>query len=101
MGSRTDHFMKAAVRAAARAKEWAMVAAREADRLLQVARKEAASEARQRQLKQTLSKTGRVLRAAGQAALVAAVLAGIAAARAERTEPKLPKGRRRKLASGR
>jgi regulator of protease activity HflC (stomatin/prohibitin superfamily) len=101
MGKRTDHFMSAAVRAAARAKEWAIVAAREADRLLEEDQKQAESEDRRRRLKQTLSKTGRVLRAAGQAALVAAVLAGIAAARAERGGPKLPKAKRRKLASGR
>jgi len=75
--------MSAAVRAAKRAKQWAMVAAREADRLLQEARKRAESEDRRRRLKQTLLKTGRVLRAAGRAALVAAVAAGIAAARAE------------------
>jgi hypothetical protein len=91
--------MSAAVRAAERAKDWALVAAREADRLLQEARKRAESEDRQRQLKRTLSKTGRVLRAAGQAALVAGVLAGIAAVRAERGARKLPAGKRRKLAS--
>jgi hypothetical protein len=83
MATRTDRFMSAAVRAARRAKQWAMVAAREADRLLQEARKRAESEDRRRRLKQTLLKTGRVLRAAGRAALVAAVAAGIAAARAE------------------
>jgi hypothetical protein len=75
--------MSAAVRAARQAKQWALVAAREADRLLQEARKRADSEDRRRRLKQTLTKTGRVLRAAGRAALVAAVAAGIAAARAE------------------
>lgn len=75
--------MSAAVRAARQAKEWALSAAREADRLLQEARKRADSEDRRRQLKKTLTRTGRVLRAAGRAALVAAVAAGIAAARAE------------------
>ena len=98
MGKRADHFMKAAVRAAERAKEWALVAAREADRLLQEARKRAETEDRQRQLKQTLSKTGRVLRAAGQATLVAGVLAGIAAVRSERGPRTLPTGKKRKLA---
>ena len=83
MATRTDRFMSAAVRAARQAKQWALVAAREADRLLQEARKRADSEDRRRRLKQTLTKTGRVLRAAGRAALVAAVAAGIAAARAE------------------
>ncbi|HXI65042.1 MAG TPA: hypothetical protein VNH14_11095 [Gemmatimonadales bacterium] len=95
MATRTDRFMSAAVRAARRAKQWAMVAAREADRLVQEARKRAESEDRRRRLKQTLLKTGRVLRAAGRAALVAAVAAGIAAARAERSGRPLPKARGR------
>jgi len=95
MATRTDRFMSAAVRAARRAKEWAVVAAREADRLLQQARKQAESEDRRRRLKQTLLKTGRVLKAAGRAALVAAVAAGIAAARAERSGRNLPKGQGR------
>jgi hypothetical protein len=95
MATRTDRFMSAAVRAARRARQWAMVAAREADRLVQEARKRAESEDRRRRLRQTLLKTGRVLRAAGRAALVAAVAAGIAAARAERSGRPLPKGRGR------
>ena len=95
MATRTDRFMSAAVRAARRAKQWAIVAAREADRLLQEARRQAESEDRRRRLKQTLLKTGRVLRAAGRAALVAGVAAGIAAARAERSGRKLPKARAR------
>jgi len=95
MATRTDRFMSAAVRAARRAKAWAVVAAREADRLLQEARKRAESEDRRRRLKQTLLKTGRVLRAAGRAALVAAVAAGIAATRAERSGRNLPKGQGR------
>ena len=94
MATRTDRFMSAAVRAARQAKQWALVAAREADRLLREARKQADSEDRRRRLKQTLTKTGRVLRAAGRAALVAAVAAGIAAARAERHSRDLPKSRR-------
>jgi hypothetical protein len=95
MATRTDRFMSAALRAARRAKEWAIVAAREADRLLQEARKRAESDDRRRRLKQTLTRTGRVLRAAGRAALVAAVAAGIAAARAERRSGRLGKGRGR------
>jgi hypothetical protein len=95
MATRTDRFMSAAVRAARRAKQWAMVAAREADRLLQEARKQAQSEDRRRRRKQTLLKAGRVLRTAGRAALVAAVAAGVAATRAERSGRKLPKGRGR------
>jgi hypothetical protein len=84
MVRRTDRYMGAAVRTARRAKQWATVAKREADRLLQEARKQAESEDRKRRLKLTLQRTGRVLKAAGQAALVAAVAAGIAAARIER-----------------
>ena len=41
MATRTDRFMSAAVRAARQAKDWALTAAREADRLLQEARKRA------------------------------------------------------------
>ena len=89
MATRTIRFMSAAVRAARRAKQWALVAAREADRLLHVAQKEVESEARRRQLKQTLRKTGRVLMVAGRAALVAAVAAGITEVRAERGRRKL------------
>jgi hypothetical protein len=93
MATRKDRFMNAAVGAARRAREWAMAAAREADRLIEQARKEAKSEDRRRRLKQTLAKTGRVLRAAGRAALVAAVATGIAAARSEIIRGKLPRGR--------
>jgi len=92
MATRTDRFIGAAVRAARSAKQWAVAAAREADRLLQEARKQAESEDRRRQLKQSLLKTGRVLKAAGRAALVAAVATGIAAALAERDGRTLPKG---------
>lgn len=87
MATRTDRFLSAAVRAARRAKQWA-------DRLLEETKQQAESEDRRRRLKQTLTKTGRVLRAAGRAALVAAVAAGIAAARAERNG-RLPKRRER------
>lgn len=93
MATRTDRFMSAAVGAARRAKQWAVAAAREADRLIEQAQKEAASEDRRRRLKRTLAKTGRVLRAAGRAALVAAVATGIAAARSEIIRGKLPRGR--------
>lgn len=94
MATRTDRFLSAAVRAARRAKQWAIAAARGADRLLEETKQQAESEDRRRRLKQTLTKTGRVLRAAGRAALVAAVAAGIAAARAERNG-RLPKRRER------
>ena len=95
MATRTDRVMGAAVRAAKQAKQWAIVAAREADRLLQEARNQADSFERRRKLKLTLLRTGRVLTAAARAALVAAVATGIAAARAEFGTPRLPKGRGR------
>ena len=91
MATRTDRFMSAAIRAARRAKQWALVAARAADRLLQEARKRVESEDRRRRLKQTLRKTGRVLMVAGRAALVAAVAAGIAEARAALRGRSLPR----------
>lgn len=95
MATRKDRLISAAVRAATQAKQWALVAAREADRLLQEARKRAKSVERRRRLKRTLVKTGRVLRSAGKAALVAAVAAGVAAARAELRDRKPLKGRGR------
>jgi hypothetical protein len=95
MATRTDRFMSAAVRATKRAKRWALAAAREADRLMEEAQKQANSEDRQRRRKQTLLKTGRVLRAAGEAALVAGVVAGLAAIRAEGARRTLPKRRGR------
>ena len=94
MATRTDRFMSAAVRAARQAKDWALTAAREADRLLQEARKRADSEDRRRRLKQTLTRTGRVLRAAGRAALITAVATGITATRSEIIGA-LPRGRGR------
>ena len=89
MATRTIRFLSAAIRTARRAKQWALVAAREADRLLHVAQKRIESEARRRRLKQTLRKTGRVLMVAGRAALVAAVAAGITEVRAERSRRRL------------
>lgn len=95
MATRTDRLMSAAVRTAKQAKQWANAAAREADRLLQEAKKRAESIERRRHLKATLLKTARVLKAAGKAAVVAGVAAGIAAARAERSSGrKLLKGRK-------
>ena len=91
MATRTIRFLSAAIRTARRAKQWALVAAREADRLLHIAQKRVESEARRRQLKQTLRKTGRVLMVAGRAALVAAVAAGIAEARTALRGRSLPR----------
>ena len=83
MASRSERFKKAAVKAAKKAKQWAQVAAREADRLLAEAQKRAESDERQRKLKAALVRTGKVLKAVGRAAVVAGIAAGIAAARAE------------------
>ena|ERR1041385_2670001 len=83
MASKADRFMSVAVGAARRAKLWSLAATREADRLLREVRKRAESAARRRRLKQTLLKTGRVLIAAGNAALIAGIAAGIAAAGSE------------------
>jgi len=94
MGIKPDRFMMAAVRAAKRAKQWALAAAREAERVLHDARQRAASAERRHRVKQRLLKTGRVLRVAGRAALVAAVATGIAAARAEAKGRNRPKRRR-------
>jgi hypothetical protein len=91
MATSTDRLMTAAVNAAKQAKKWTAKAAREADRLLTVARKRADTEIRRRHLKKTLETTGRVLRVAGEAAIVAGVTAGIAAARAERRQKRLSK----------
>lgn len=94
MGARADRFMLAAVRAAKQAKRWALATAREAERVLHDARLRAESTERRHVLKQRLLKTGRVLRVAGRAALVAAVATGIAAARAEAKGRRLAKGPR-------
>jgi hypothetical protein len=91
MASRTERFKKAAVKAAKKAKQWAGVAMREADRLLAEAQKRAETEERQMRIKRALVRTGKVLKAVGRAALVAGVAAGIAAARAENRARKLTK----------
>ena len=83
MATRTDRVMAAAVRAAKQAKIWATAAALEADRMLKDAKKKAITMEKKRQLKKRLLKTARVMKAAGRAAVVAGLTAGIAAARAE------------------
>jgi hypothetical protein len=83
MASRGERFKKAAIQAAKKAKKWAQIAAREADRLLDEAQKRAETEDRQRKLKAALIRTGKIMRAVGRAAIVAGVAAGIASARAE------------------
>jgi hypothetical protein len=87
-----DKWKRMAQQAAVKAKAAAMVAWREADRLLKAARQRIESAARRRRVKQALQKTGRVLKAAGKAALVAGVAAGVAAAR----DSGKRKGRRRR-----
>lgn len=84
MASRAERYKKAAVKAAKKARLWAVAAAREADRLLAEAKKRAVTEERQMRVKAALRRTAKVLRAAGRAAIVAGVAAGIAAARADR-----------------
>jgi hypothetical protein len=93
MATKTDRVVDAAVQAAKHGKRWALLAAREADRLLVAARKRAESKARHKTFKQTAAKAGRVLRTAGKAALAAGVFAGILAIRAEHNGklPRLPK----------
>jgi hypothetical protein len=95
MASRTERFKKVAIKAAKKAKQWAEVAGREADRLLKEAQKRAETEERQLRLKRALVRTGKVLKAVGRAALVAGVAAGIAAARAENRARKLAKKTKR------
>ena len=94
MASRAESYKKAAVKAAKKARLWAVAAAREADRLLAEAKKRAVTEERRMRVKAALRRTAKVLRAAGRAAIVAGVAAGIAAARADR------RARRAKRARG-
>lgn len=84
MTTRTEQFKTAAVKAAKTARKWAAAAGREADRLLAEARRRVKDQQRQRRLKAALHRSGRVLKAAGRAAIVAGIAAGIAAARAGR-----------------
>jgi type III secretion system FlhB-like substrate exporter len=95
MATRTDRVMAAAVKAAKHAKVWATAAAREADRLLHDAKKKAVTIERKRQLKKRLLQTARIMKAAGRAAVVAGLAAGIAAVQAERSKRALAKGRKK------
>jgi len=79
----TDRWKKAALAAAKKAKQAAIAAGREAQRLYEAARARVDTAARRRRVKRALQKTGRVLKAAGKAAVVAGVAAGLAAARGE------------------
>ena len=81
--AQADKWQRMAAKAAQKARRAALLAARQADKLYKAARLKAVTVARRRKLKQTLARTGRVMRAAGRAAVVAAVAAGLAAGRAE------------------
>ena len=83
MTTSTEKWQRVARASAQQARKAAIVAVKQADRLYQLARAKAVTMARRRKLKRTLSTAGRVLKAAGRAAVVAAVAAGIAAGRAE------------------
>ena len=83
MPSRSDRFKAAAINAARKAKQAAIVAMREAERLLKEASQRAATEVRRQQLKLRLKRMAGVLKAAGKAAVVAGVAAGTAAAQRE------------------
>src|SRR5439155_26995254 len=84
MASRAERFKTAAVNAAKTARKWGDGAAREADRLRKEARKRVETEQRHRRVKAALRRTGKVLKAAGRAAIVGGVAAVSASARADR-----------------
>lgn len=65
-------LQRLAMQAAQRAKAAAAVATREANRLLKEARRRVTDERTHRKIKQSLQKTGRVLKAASAAAAAAA-----------------------------
>src|SRR5258708_24512888 len=90
MPTRTEKVVGVAVRAATKAKQWAQAAVREADRLMHEAKRRAESEDRRRRLKQTLLKTGRVLKTAGPAAPVPPGGPGGAAPPPPRPPPNTP-----------
>jgi threonine synthase len=81
-------LQRLAMQAANRAKAAAAVATREANRLLKEARRRVTDERTHRKIKQSLLKTGRVLKAASAAAA--------AAARAEMTKGSRSATRRRR-----
>lgn len=73
----SEQWKAAARRVAQQARKVAIAAMREADRLIGVARQRAESSGTERRVKEALRKTGRILKAAG----AAAVKAGVAAAK--------------------
>jgi hypothetical protein len=85
-------LQRLAMQAATRAKAAATLAVREADRLFKEAKRRATDKRTHRKIKQSLLKTGRVLKAASTAAVAAGAAAG-------RTE--MNRGTRKKRRAGR
>src|SRR5437899_11771582 len=101
MASRAERYKKAAVKAAKKARMWAVVAVCLNNRLLVEAQKRVETEQRRKRVKAALRRTGKVMRAVGRAAIVAGVAAGLVGARGERCAPDAgTKGRRHDGGSG-
>ena len=62
MASRAERYKKAAVKAAKKARMWAVAAVRQADRLLVEAQKRVETEQRRMRVKAALQRTGKVMR---------------------------------------
>jgi hypothetical protein len=82
-----NQFQRLAIQAAQRARAAAALATKQANRLLKEARRRATDPATHRKIRQSLQKTGRVLKAASTAA--------VAAGRAEMSRPARARARRR------
>jgi uncharacterized protein (DUF885 family) len=85
--------------AAREAKRGAIVAAKQADALIKVARQQATTMARRRKLRRALRQASRVLKAAGEAALAAGAAAAVAAV-AHEIEIRARKKRREQVRRG-
>jgi predicted ATP-dependent protease len=83
----SNRLQRLAMQAAKRARAAAALATKQANRLLKEARRRATDPATHRKIRQSLQKTGRVLKAAGSAA--------VAAGRAEMSRPAPSRARRR------
>lgn len=79
--AKNGKWKAAAHRAAKQAKKAAIATAREADRLMRVAKQRVESSGAKQRLKRALQKAGRVLKAAGTAAVRAGIAAGKEAAK--------------------
>lgn len=89
----TTRFQRLAIQAARKAKAAAGLAAKGADRLLKEARRRVTDKRTHRKIRQSIQKSGRVLKAASTAAFAA----GAAAARAEMNAgPRRPARRARR-----